>query len=149
VVVQLSATHNADASATKRPELTVDGITYHGRILSIVEWMAFKDRFAAYEQEARTLEAIEAVRLLMLDYLRATFPPIVTRRGLFRRRVTIDPIAGLASLGLRDISEAFSLFFGHQLYAMGMSPGSRTDGTSLPDRIAKAPSENGSVSSTS
>lgn len=116
---------DADAFATEPLELRIGGAVYRGRILSIVEWMGWKDRLVRHEEIEKAEgdqpkpETAQASLELMLAYMRDVFPPVVKRSGLLRRRVTIDPIAVFERRGARDTRTAFARFFGHQLHAMG------------------------------
>jgi hypothetical protein len=149
-----STAFNADVITAPPPDMLVEGRLFRGRVLSIAEWFAFKDRLLAYEAIERAEgdspkpETVDGARLLMLEYLRAVFPPVTVRMGLRSR--TIDPIDAIAAAGLRVTRTTFAHFFGHQLHALGLTavqlPVSvlrmmTTAGTPLPDAIAKAPSD--------
>jgi hypothetical protein len=149
---------DADAFATEPPELRIGGRVYVGRLLSITEWFAFKDRLTAQaaaekaEGETKRPATMEAARQLMLEFLRAMFPPLTQRdwrRSGGLRRVIIDPIDVFESRGLRDVQTTFVRFFIHQRHAMGFAAPlmtseptepAATNGTDSPPRTTRAPS---------
>src|SRR5690349_5289321 len=105
---------DADEETVEAPELRLGGVVYKGRVISIAEWFTFRDRFA--EQGEREKAAPEDASvfaqgpLIMLDFLRATFP---AASG-------VDPIAEIERRGDLAIRKTFSVFFGHTLLALGL-----------------------------
>lgn len=110
-------TFNADDETAAAPELTIGGAVYHGRVMSIAEWFGYKARFDAIEampkaaDGTRTPESLDASAALAGDFLRAIFPPASG----------VDPIAELERRGFVAVTKAFSAFFAHHLYALGIA----------------------------
>src|SRR4051812_45313159 len=104
---------NADDASLGAPELTIGGAVYRGRVLSIVEWFAFKERMdaiptpASATSEPELAERLAGRQVLMLEFLRA----------VFAAAAPADPIAALETLGLVAVARAFNAFFSHQLHA--------------------------------
>lgn len=63
---------DADAylEALEKPTLTINGTTFTGRILSIVEWLPFEQRMEALSDDNNT----DGYMAFARDYLRALFP---------------------------------------------------------------------------
>jgi hypothetical protein len=132
-----TAAFDADALATEAPELKIGGRLYVGRVLSIVEWSKYLDRFlAASEQELADFGTEGVVRSATMlanhdfcvEYLRAV---VVIPEG------APDPVALLELQGERLLKQVFAHFFGHQCYVQGVAlrtPTAAATSTPLPSQ---------------
>jgi hypothetical protein len=114
------AAFSADALAASLapPVLEVSGYRYHGRVLSIEEWLPFYARLGEIERAARVDGARDATTVraeltLAREYLRAVFP-----RWRLRPFWAPDPVRLLRRAPGNALVEAFARFFGHQARLM-------------------------------
>lgn len=116
-----STVFDADALATEPPELKIGGRVYRGRVLSIVEWTPYLERFLVMvgrevedlqKDELLSLATMQASHEFCAEYLRAVLP---------RRWPRPDPVALLERQGSRLLKQAFTGFFAQQCYVMGVA----------------------------
>lgn len=126
------------------PALTIGGVRYEGRLLSIEEWLPFLDRVQAIQRTGKT-EMADVVTLYR-DYMRAVFP-----RSRFKFWAP-DPVPILMRQPFTVVRQAFDRFFSLQALAMGAPALSATDpsltiGTDSPpsttEPARRAPTEAG------
>lgn len=134
------ADFDADAIAGELPRIRIGAHWFTGRVLSIVEWLAFRERLLAQEARERaegvhaTPETLAASRAICAEFLRAIFAPTRVRWWHLR---PLDPIAQLERHAPHVLEEAFTSFFVHHALSMtrrrmvqeALTPGAPTDAT--------------------
>jgi hypothetical protein len=113
---------NALAAAHEEPTLTLGSIVYHGRVLSIEEWLPFFEERIELEaataalRKGKKMPDMRAWIRHWVRYLSAVFP-----RSRFHFWAP-NPVAALRQLPGRGLQEAYEGFFYHQGRELGFFP---------------------------
>lgn len=111
------------AAANQEPHLALHGMAFHGRLLSIVDWLPFWERYVATQKAIevaiadKRLPDLRPSTQLWIDFLRAIFP----KDG--RRWFAPDPVKLLAKEPGTVLRDTFNHFFFHQARSVGLDLG--------------------------